>query len=127
MQLFRRQNSERNLAPDAQPLTDWQLLEQFVERRDQDAFESLVRMHGPMVLGVCRRVTGHHQDAEEAFQAAFLALAQSGVDLAAANAGELALRGRVSHGSQTENRDCEETSQGETDCNAAGTGGSRRA
>ena len=77
MQLLRRPNSERNLAADALPPADWQLLEQFVERRDQDAFENLVRIHGPMVLGVCRRVTGHHHDAEEAFQAAFLVLAKA--------------------------------------------------
>ena len=81
MQLLRRPNPERNLAADAPPLTDWQLLEQFVERRDQDAFESLVRIHGPMVLGVCRRVTGHHHDAEEAFQAAFLVLARKAASI----------------------------------------------
>src|ERR1700730_11936222 len=43
-------------------LTDGQLLECFVTRRDEAAFEALVRRHGPMVLGVCRRVLRHEQD-----------------------------------------------------------------
>src|SRR5262249_19881623 len=55
-------------------LTDAELLERFGARRDEAAFELLVWRHGPMVWHTCRRALGRDQDAEDAFQATFLAL-----------------------------------------------------
>jgi RNA polymerase sigma factor (sigma-70 family) len=55
-------------------LTDDQLLDRFTQEHDATALTLIIRRHGPMVWGVCRRILRSHQDAEDAFQATFLIL-----------------------------------------------------
>src|SRR5262245_19724526 len=67
---------------DTEASADGQLLDRFVRDRDEAAFTALVDRHGPMVLGVCRRILRDADDAEDAFQATFLVLAHKARSIA---------------------------------------------
>jgi RNA polymerase sigma factor (sigma-70 family) len=56
--------------------SDRQLVERALAGRDETAFEAIVYRHSAMVYRVCWRVLQHPHDAEDAFQATFLILAQ---------------------------------------------------
>jgi RNA polymerase sigma factor (sigma-70 family) len=69
------------LRQDGCGLTDGQLLECFVSRRETAALETLVQRHAPMVWNVCRRMLHNHHDAEDAFQATFLVLVRKAASI----------------------------------------------
>ena len=83
--------------------TDSQLMTQFLAGQDgsEAAFRMLIHRHGPMVLGVCRRILGDEHAAEDAFQATFLVLVQEGADAPGLRlAHQLAVWGRPASGEQ---------------------------
>ena len=61
--------------------TDRDLLQAFAQHGDGDAFAALLHRHGPMVLRLALHLLHHQQDAEDVFQAAFLALARQAQSL----------------------------------------------
>jgi RNA polymerase sigma factor (sigma-70 family) len=72
---------EHDVKESAQAVSDGVLLERYLTGADaeaQDAFQALVVRHGPMVLGICRHILNEEHEAEDAFQATFLVLAQKG-------------------------------------------------
>ncbi|HVS37999.1 MAG TPA: sigma-70 family RNA polymerase sigma factor [Gemmataceae bacterium] len=71
----------RAVGTPADAASDAALLGRFIVSRDQAAFELLLWRHGPMVLSVCRRMLRCDQDAEDAFQAAFLLLARKAASI----------------------------------------------
>lgn len=77
----------RRSATASEAVSDGQLLQRFLDRRDEEAFTALLARHGVMVWSLCLRVLGNADDAEDAFQATFLVLVKK--------AGTIAPRDRV--------------------------------
>src|SRR5262245_24455077 len=61
-------------AVETSDVPDGALLDAFVGERSETAFTQLVARHGPMVWGVCWRLSSNVQDAEDCYQATFLVL-----------------------------------------------------
>src|SRR5262245_24772517 len=75
------QHLRRSSLAGSESAGDGELLESFLLSGDEASLQALMRRHGPMVLGVCRRVLRDAHDAEDAFQATFLVLVRKGNSL----------------------------------------------
>jgi zinc protease len=112
-------------------LSEAQLLERFVSVRDEAAFEAILTRHGPMVLGVCRRILDDPHDVDDAFQATFLILVKKAGSIRDRDvlgtwlygvARRVAVRARVN---ARRRRICERTTGTKTEASANGIGARR--
>lgn len=74
-------HAERQAGKGPAPIPDGELLARFSMKRDEAAFSALVGRHAPLVWSVCRHLLADSEDAEDAFQATFLALLESAAKL----------------------------------------------
>jgi RNA polymerase sigma factor (sigma-70 family) len=75
------QHLHRAVLREGAGLTDGQLLENYLNHRDDAALAALVGRHAPLIWGVCRRILRSHHDAEDAFQACFLVLVRKAASI----------------------------------------------
>jgi RNA polymerase sigma factor (sigma-70 family) len=54
--------------------SDATLLSRFLKSGDSNAFDTLIRRHGPLVLSICRRHLRDSNDVDDAFQATFIVM-----------------------------------------------------
>jgi len=102
----------------AQEMTDAQLLERYVRRRDEGAFAALVRRHGPLVRSVCRHVLHHAHDADDAFQATFLVFATRAASIRKATAVASFLHGVAYRTAMNARRARKRLGEGPRECEA---------
>src|SRR5258708_37633209 len=74
------------LIPLADDCSDGELLQRYSSSHSGAAFAELVRRHGPMVYGTCRRIANNGADADDAVQATFFVLARKAFSIRSTNA-----------------------------------------
>jgi RNA polymerase sigma factor (sigma-70 family) len=111
----------KRLAMAEERTSDAQLLRAYADNHDEEAFLHLMRRHGPMVLGVCRRWLGSSPDAEDAFQTTFIVLSQKAARIKDNLPGWLhqvaqrTARKVLRHRSQVISTDCDRRAQDDLD------------